>query len=202
MKLTKLVAALLICGVPNTLHARDIGSVSTISIKIDTKASMVTYASSGPHTYVGSYPQTIVLERLKVGGETLWSIGYFSTGCNIDGRFSIVSALFKIGQSHVEKVKCSSVADNEAGSIVAQAKGEFAGNVLSVSSTITEDIMRDGIRTKAKTTEVIKVDLSKGCTVRAAKVSSDKLATAQNRKVTADTLRTTNFSKRCETYPR
>ncbi|WVT76287.1 hypothetical protein QM996_29240 (plasmid) [Sinorhizobium chiapasense] len=61
--------------------------------------------------------------------------------------------------------------------------------------------MRDGIRSKAKTTEVIKVDLGEGCIVRAAKVSSDKLATAQNRKITADTLRTTNFSKKCETLP-
>ncbi|WP_173519278.1 hypothetical protein [Ensifer sesbaniae] len=128
------------------------------------------------HSNVAGWRGHSGLRQLNVGGETLWSIGYFSTGCNIDARFSIVSALFTIGQSHLEKVKCSSVADNVAGSIVAQARGEYADNVLTVSSTITEDIMRDDIRTKAKTTEVIKFDLSKGCIVRAAKVLSDKLA--------------------------
>jgi hypothetical protein len=201
VKFLGLVVAGLIFGFPNALFAKDLNQVNSIAVKVSTRDKSVTYGRSGPYTYVGSYQQTIVLERLKVGGETLWNISYFSTGCKIDGRFSVVSALFKAGKNHVETIKCSSVADKESGSIVAQAKASFAKNILSISSTITEDIVREGIRTQAKTTEMLKVDIGKGCLVLAASLVSERRATFQGRNVTSDSLRSTNFNKKCEIYP-
>ncbi|MBP2235283.1 hypothetical protein J2Z31_001775 [Sinorhizobium kostiense] len=88
------------------------------------------------------FNNAFVISLQSVEGEELLVVvsgGGFISGCDVDGRFSMFSPMFRLGGRHSDVIKCSNPAKpGEKGTIKYSSSSSFNGNVLTLRSQMSE----------------------------------------------------------------
>lgn len=148
------------------------------------------------------------ISKVNVEGSHFYTFGYggdFATGCAIDGRFSMIQPLFKLGGKFSDAVKCSNPAKpGEVGTVKFSTSSSFRGGVLTLSSRMSRswripNYDKTGVLGEDSVTMVeLKIDLRGGkCRVLSAKLASQgKSVKVRHHFKTV----TTGFSKNCKVH--
>lgn len=84
----------------------------------------------------------LVVSWMRVDGKEMLVAQYggsFISGCDVDGRFSGFSPMFRLGDRHSDVIRCSNPAKpNEKGTIKYSSASSFKGGVLTLQSQATQ----------------------------------------------------------------
>ncbi|KQZ33426.1 hypothetical protein ASD50_01185 [Mesorhizobium sp. Root552] len=84
----------------------------------------------------------LFISRMRVDGQEMLVAQYgggFIPGCDVDGRFSMFSPMFRLNGKHSDVMRCSNPAKpGEKGTIKYSTTSSFSGGVLTLKSQATE----------------------------------------------------------------